>query len=186
MKKLFLLSSLVLSAFSLTACVSPSIPTGSYVAQSYNKVEGNVIIGDFSYLPSEYGNVRSNQIQNTAMGSILLDDSVANLVRQATALELRQSGINVGSGNIKLDGFVKQFTANDLGFDIDWNYKVNYRITNLKNSSIILDKDYFVSEKTPKLAASLSDIAQRIYKPISLGFKKFIDDPDTQKVLKSY
>lgn len=101
-------------------------------------------------------------------------------------MELRQSGINVGSGNIKLDGFVKQFTANDLGLDVDWNYKVNYRITNLKNSSVILDKDYFVSEKTPKLAVSLSDIAQRIYKPISLGFKKFIDDPDTQKVLKSY
>lgn len=184
MKKLLSISLLLSAALALTGCVTPSIPTGNYVAQSYIKTEGNTILGEFSYLPGEYGRVLPNQIQNTAIGGILLDDSIANIVRQATALELRQSGINVGSGHLRLDGTIKEFLADDLGYNVNWNYRVNYRIINLKNHSTLLDRDYTVSMRTPKFVASLSDIAQRVNKPIALGFKQFIEDSETRKILK--
>lgn len=185
MKKLLSMGFLLSAVFTLTGCISSSIPTNNYIAQSYNKVDGNVLIGEFNYLPAEYGNVLPKQIENTAIGSIILDDTVANLVRQATALELRQSGLNVGSGNIRLDGSIKRFLANDMGYNVDWTYKINYRLVNLKNNSTLFDRDYEISERTPKLATSLTDLAHRTYKPIAQGFKRFIEDPEAVKILTS-
>ncbi|WP_416191540.1 hypothetical protein [Neisseria sp. CCUG12390] len=184
MKKLLTVSFLAFATLALTGCVAASIPTGNYVAQSYTKAEGNALLGEFSYLPGEYGRVQPNQIQNKAIGPILLDDNVENLVRQATALELRQSGINVGNGHLRLDGTVEEFLADDVGYNVDWRYRINYRLINLKNHTTLLNRDYTVSLRTPKLAASLSDIAPRINKPIAQGFKQFIEDPEVQRIFK--
>ena len=123
-------SVLILILF-LTGC-SATLPV-LYVPQTYYKVEGGeVAIGMFRYIPALRGEVKSNQIKNSALGSIYIATDVDNFVKRATALELERAGVVLkDDATFRVDGNVLKLRAGDLGYSVQWTYEVNYRIINV-------------------------------------------------------
>ncbi|VEG70398.1 Uncharacterised protein [[Pasteurella] aerogenes] len=180
MKKLLLVG----LASALLAGCSVTLPVSSYTPQNYTRFSGDVNIGEFTYAPFEQGKVKSNQMQNTAAGQIYTSSDIADLAKRGTALELEKTGIKLGDANIKLSGVVKEFKMDDLGYSVDWSYKINYTLTSLKTSSVLLSKDYVAdTKKTGKFGLPM-DYANAANDMILSGYNKFITDPDVRKILE--
>jgi hypothetical protein len=121
-------SSAVIAALLLAGCAG-TIPV-NYSPQNFARYEGRADVGPFGYAPADTGKVKPNQIQSTAMGTILLTANIADLVQRATALELEKTGIRLGDSNpLMVSGEVLEFKADDLGYSVDWTYAVRYKIS---------------------------------------------------------
>lgn len=180
MKKLFLI---VAMSSVLSAC-SATLPVSSYVPQNYTRFEGSASIGEFTYQPYLQGKVKSNQMQSTAIGNIYVSSNISDLVQRGTALELEKTGIKLGASNVKLNGVVKEFKMDDLGYSVDWTYIINYTLVNTKTSATLLNKDYVADpKKTGKFGLPI-DYANAANDMILSGYNKFITDPDVRKILE--
>lgn len=165
----------------MTGC-SGTLPVSNYIAQNYVRYQGKTDIGKFTYEPSEQGKVKSNQIQNTAVGAIYLASNVADLVQRATALELEKTGFLLGEQNpLQISGTVLEFKANDLGYSVRWSYSIRYKITRKNDATVLLDKVYTADPiKTGKFGTP-ADLAPSINAMILAGYDKFIRDEDVKK-----
>jgi hypothetical protein len=132
----------VVLVLALSGC-SSTIPA-SYEAQAFVDIgEGDVAMGDFSYLPALSGSVKQNQLQNTAVGSIFIGEGVAEFVKRAAALEMERGGLNVGDrGEYNIIGEISEFLLNDLGYSVDWTYSVRYVFTETQSNLTVFDKTY--------------------------------------------
>lgn len=179
MKRLFLtwLASLILIGCSSTLIIP------SYFPKNYTNFSGKVIIGDFLYEPFMIGKVKSNQIQNTAIGETLLSSDVSNIVKIGTELELKKTGITFDSGNLKLTGIIKEFKLDDLGLGVDFTYIINYKLIDINTSNVLLDKEY-LGDKMRGTNAVPIDLPNAVNDMIASGYNKFITDPDVRKILE--
>ncbi|MDP8161888.1 integrase [Pasteurella skyensis] len=162
------------------------LPVASYTPQ-YNgvttKINGNANIGLFTYLPFEQGRVTSNQIENTAVNNFYIEGDIAELAQRGTIIELERAGVNLNNSNLTILGKIKKFRADDLGFNIDWSYIINYKIVD-KSGAIILDRDYIADPmRVSKWTITLQSVINNINSMIYSGYKKFIDDPDVRTLL---
>jgi hypothetical protein len=67
--------------------------------------------------------MESNQIKNTAIGKIYIGSDIAKFVQRATALEMERSGIILDDrGGRVVVGNIRDITADDLGYSVDWSY----------------------------------------------------------------
>ncbi|OBX02696.1 integron protein cassette protein [Gallibacterium genomosp. 3] len=185
MKKLLLTIIAVISLAGCSGTIHTSSQMGTYQTQNYTKVDSSVILGEFSYEPAQQGRLKESQLENTAAGSVYLDKSVAEIVKQITAKELQLTGINIGTGHLKLLGNVKQFKMDDFGLNVDFIYKVNYKL--LKNNSVLWNKDY--SPKVVTVSKFEADprtmIIQQIYRMVGAGYDQFINDPGVKQLLEA-
>ncbi|WP_424405517.1 integrase [Pasteurella sp. PK-2025] len=180
MKKLL---SIIFISILLTGCAVP-IETNQYSPQNYVKVDGEIRLGNFSYLPAELGYVKVNQIENTALGSFMINEPIVDLVKRATALELRHSGIALDGDKKTLEVKIKKFKMDDLGYSVDWFYTVNYNIIDNKSNRSLLDKEYTSTMRTTKFVTSLAEIGNILNKVVASNFDKFINDYDARKALE--
>ncbi|WP_018651635.1 hypothetical protein [Actinobacillus capsulatus] len=181
MKKFLIIATLLL----LTGC-SATINTAQlpYQAQNYNKVNASVVLGDFTYLPAEQGRLKESEIENTAVGTLYLERSIADIAKQVTAKELVQSGVTLGQGNIKILGKVKELKMDDLGYSIDYSYIINYQI--LKNNMPVWSEDYRPNKvTTSKFTVTIHEIIAQIYRMMGAGYEKFITDENVKRILES-
>lgn len=167
----------------LTAC-SGTVPV-QYIPQTMIKAEGSAEVGEFTYEPSVAGQVRSNQVQNTAIGSIYIAIDVAKLVQRATAAELEKAGVEVGpTAPVAVSGVVKEFKADDLGFSVEWTYRIQYTVTRKADGAVLLQKEYVAPEvKTGKFGAA-ADYAPSINEMVLAGVEAFLSDPEALRALK--
>lgn len=182
MKKML---SVILATLFLSGC-SATLPTaysGIYQPRNYTLLEGNVLLGNFTYLPAQQGRLKDSQVENTAIGTLYLDKSIGDLAKEITAAELKHSGVTVGKGNIAILGDVKKLKLDDLGYSVDFSYTINYKIT--KNNSIIFSKDYSPSTITvSKFDGGRAFAVQNIYKLMGSGYDQFITDPEAKRILE--
>ncbi len=128
--------------------------------------------------------VSSNQIENTALGSVMLEGDIAELVQRATILELERNGVNLGNGKITILGRIKEFKVDDLGYSADWSYIINYQLVEVATGGILLDKDYSATPKrVSKFTLTLQKLIDDVNAMIYSGYEKFINDYDVRKIL---
>lgn len=180
MKKLL---SIIFMSILLTGC-SVTIDSNQYSPQNYVKVDGEIQLGNFSYLPAELGYVKVNQIENTALGSFMMNEPIVDLVKRATALELRHSGVVLGGNKKTLEVKIKKFKIDDLGYSVDWLYTVNYKIIDNKSNLSLLDKEYVSTVRTSKFVTSLAEVSNKLNKVVASNFDKFINDYDARRALE--
>ncbi|MEM9046720.1 MAG: hypothetical protein AAGC81_18725, partial [Pseudomonadota bacterium] len=138
---------------------------------------GRVEVGDFIYSPAAVGDVEANQLQNTAIGSIMIGTSVSDFVRRATALELERSGLEIVSdAPLMVTGDVKEFLLDDLGYSVDWSYSINYRLQNAQSGEPIIDKLYKTPTVTTGKFGLPSDLTPSINQMILNSLEQFIRD----------
>lgn len=148
--KIRMLSAIGLTAI-LTGCANAPI-TLNYAPSSTMSVEGEVKIGDFKYLPGDKNSkIKSNQIRNTAMGSILLEKNVDEYFETALFTESRFVGLKVKESKNELSGDIIEFLIDDLGYSIDWTLEVNY-VMKKSDGTDCYNKIHKIEKNTAKFA----------------------------------
>lgn len=174
----------IVACFAILSACSGTIPV-QYIPQTMMKVVGRAEVGDFTYEPFVRGYVKSNQVQNTAAGSIFIATDVARLVQRGTAAELEKAGVQLGPDSpVRVTGVVKTFKASDIGWTVRWNYTVQYTITRKADGVVLLQKDYSAPKVTTGKFGKASDYGPSLNEMILAGVEAFLRDPDALKALK--
>lgn len=173
-------------AFMFGSGCAVQLPTNSYTPQNYVRTTGKVDMGIFTYVPYLEGKVKKpNQIQNTAAGQMFIATDVADFVKRGTALELEKSGIKLDpSAPIKLDASVLEFKADDLGYSVDWVYRIQYVIMNKADNSPVFEKIFAPAPKKGGKFGNPIDYANVVSDMILAGYDLFIRDVDVKRILE--
>lgn len=160
-----------------TGCVAPVAI--NYSPSSALSKSGKIDIGNFEYLPSKNGEVKPNQIQNSAIGKILITDNIEAFVANATKIELKNIGYNLNTGSPIVSGRINKLKAGDLGYSIDWEYDVVYFIKD-KNGKLMYEKPVYTTVKANKFVSPFGGMSQVIRKSVD----ELISDPKTNQYFK--
>nr|DAK94218.1 MAG TPA: LPS-assembly protein [Bacteriophage sp.] len=163
------------------------LPTNSYTPQNYVRTSGKVDMGNFAYLPFNNGKVKkANQIYNTAAGQMYIATDVADYVKRGTALELEKSGIQLTADSpIRLDANVVEFTADDLGYSVEWIYKVQYIIVDKASDAKLFDKTFSPAPKKGGKFGNPIDYANVVSDLILAGYDLFIRDAGAKMIFEN-
>lgn len=163
------------------------LPTNSYTPQNYVRTSGKVDMGNFAYLPFNNGKVKkANQIYNTAAGQMYIATDVADYVKRGTALELEKSGIQLTADSpIRLDANVVEFTADDLGYSVEWIYKVQYIIVDKASDAKLFDKTCSPAPKKGGKFGNPIDYANVVSDLILAGYDLFIRDAGAKMIFEN-
>ena len=178
--KLLFVSLLVIS----TGC-SATIPIGAYIPQNHVRLSGEIAVGDFSYQPFLDQKVqKANQFQNTAAGEIYAGLEIAELVKRGTALELEKTNVLLNENSYyQLNGNVLEFKLDDLGYSIDWTYKIKYSIVEQKTGAVVFENTYEPPAKTSGKFNAAADYEQHVNMMIGQGYEMFIKDLEVRQFL---
>ncbi|MCP3041677.1 hypothetical protein [Xanthomonas euvesicatoria] len=155
----------------LAGCASRPIPL-NYTPSSVLTADGKVQVKSFEYLPAHAGQIKPNQIRNTAMGNILFEKNIDVIMRDAVFSELRLVGIKMDKGGNALSGKVEEFLIDDLGYSVDWTLRVRYIVTN-PQGKVIYDQVKIIQRNTNKFV----NIFGALNETIKLNIEKTIQDP---------
>ncbi|WP_231501674.1 hypothetical protein [Bordetella petrii] len=125
-----------------------------------------------SYRPAR---IEPNQIRNTAMGSILLEKDIKDLVRDATFAELRFMGVQVNgtAQPARLSGDIQEFLIDDLGYSVDWTLRIAYLVVDKASDKQVYQATKEIKRRTTKFAnffGALNDT-------IRLNIEELVKDP---------
>ncbi|WP_295451192.1 hypothetical protein [uncultured Pseudophaeobacter sp.] len=174
----------ILALLVVSAC-SGTLPA-SYTPQTFVSLPGTrAAVGDFNYLPSDEGKVQSNQIQNTAIGNVLIGEDVAVYVRRATALELQKGGTRVDANNGKvISGQVNKILADDLGYSVRWSYSVTYTVSNRSSGAQVFQKTYEAKPRKTGKFSQPADFVAVFNAMITDGIEQFMSEVKRTRVLR--
>ncbi len=186
MRKAFILSAVSMMFLLLVGCAG-TLPTNSYIPQNIVRTAGTVDMGTFIYTPYVSGKVKkANQVQNTAIGSIYISTDVADFVKRGTALELEKSGVLLDpNAPIRLDGDILEFKADDLGYSVDWTYKIQYKIIQKDNSHILFQKTFAPTPKKGGKFGLAQDYSSIVGENVLSGYDLFIRDTEVRNILEN-
>lgn len=176
MKKMLFIGASALLLF--TGCTPKHVI--NYAPSSVLSVKGNTSIGQFNYLPAKNGEVKMNQIKNTALGSIMFEENIDNVFQKAVFSELRLVGVNVNSNKNLLTGNINQFLIDDLGFSIDWTVDVDYIVTNKASNKICYNQTKVIHKNTPKFSNPFGALNE----VIKLNIEELMKDPNFKKCIR--
>lgn len=124
---------------------------------------------------STYSHVLPNQARNTAVGTVLFERNVADIIRDASLTELRAIGITVSGPTIsrELTGEVQNLMVDELGMNIDWTLRVVYTVAEKSNGDVVYSAVKEIKRTTPKflnVLGALNDL-------IRLNIEALATDP---------
>ena len=178
---------MLILGIAICAGCAATLPTDSYTPQNYIRTSGNVDIGNFTYVPFLNGKKvkKPNQIENTAAGSIFISTDVANFVKRVTALELEKSGVALDtSAPLRLDANILEFKADDLGYSVDWSYKIQYKLINKSTESVCYDKIFTPPVRKSGKFGDADTFSTVVSETVLSGYDLFIRDYDVQRLLQ--
>lgn len=111
---------------------------------------GSVDVVSFEYLPAASGKVKPNQIRNTALGTILFEQNIDTIFRDAVFKELKFMGVTMQNDTRKLTGVIEEFLIDDLGYSVDWTVRVKFVVT--EDGQVTYDSTKEIIRKTSKFA----------------------------------
>jgi len=166
----------------LAGCASPTGITIDYAPSSIKTGQGSVHVGDFKYSavdPKTSKPMPQDVIRNSAMGEIKLDRDVAKFVRDAVFTELRFVGVKVVPGDKQLTGDIQEFFVDDLGYSIDWTYRVKYTVEDKATGKVLYTSVKNIQRKTNKFGNALGVLKENI----KLSVEELLEDPDFLKAI---
>ncbi len=167
----YIVSSVLFILF-FTGCADKVVV--NYAPSSTMVVKGNVKVGQFEYLPIEKFKVQSNQIRNTAIGSIIFEKNINEYFRDAVFNESRLVGIKVDGEN-QVSGEINDFLIDDLGFSVDWTLDVKYNV--MKNGNLCYSDNKILKKNTSKFINPFGTLNEVLKLNIEKVFKdiKFVE-----------
>ncbi|GKS97703.1 hypothetical protein [Acidovorax sp. SUPP2825] len=169
-------------AFSLVGCGTPTGLTIDYAPSSTKTAQGNINVGDFKYSavnPKTSQPMPQDVIRNTAMGEIKLDRDVSKFVRDAVFNELRFVGVKIVPAGILLTGDIEEFFIDDLGYSIDWTYRVKYKLEDKTTGKTVYTSVKTIQRKTNKFGNPLGILKENI----KMSVEELLEDPEFIKAI---
>lgn len=167
-KTLALLS--VLAILSLSGCGTATVPM-NYAPSSVMTVKGSVAVAPFTYLPASTGEVKPNQIRNTAIGNIYFEQNIDTIIRDSVFKEFRFVGIKVEDQDRKISGEIQEFLIDDLGYSIDWILRIKYVVTD--STGVTYEATKEIKRNTNKFA----NVFGALNETIKLNVEDLLNDP---------
>ncbi|EHK63221.1 lipoprotein 4 [Achromobacter arsenitoxydans SY8] len=132
---------------------------------------------------STYSQILPNQARNTAVGTVLFERNVADIIRDAAFTELRAIGITVAGPSIsrELTGEVQNLMVDELGMNIDWTLRVVYTVAEKSNGDVVYSSVKEIKRTTPKflnVLGALNDL-------IRLNIEALASDPQFLAVIQN-
>ncbi len=165
----------------LAGCSTPGV-TLNYSPSSVKTAQGVVEVGDFKYSavdPKTAKPIAQNQIRNTAMGDVIIDRDVSKFVRDAVFAELRFVGVKVMPHQYVLTGNIEDFLIDDLGYSIDWTYRVKYTLAEKATGKPLYDTTKNVQRKTAKFGNPIGALNETV----RISVEMLLDDPGFMKII---
>jgi len=178
LRLLSLISGISIAALFLGGCSTPPI-TLNYAPSSVLTASGNVSVQPFTYLPAQGGKIKPNQIRNTAMGSVLFEQNIDQLFKDAVFKELRFVGVKLDSTDVSLTGEVQEFLIDDLGYSVDWTLRVNYVVKG-KDGAVLYQSTKNVQRRSNKFV----NIFGILNEVIKQNIEELIKDEEFKRVIK--
>lgn len=181
----FVLIMSVLAMVGLSGCATKPLDDFTPAGTLHYSHQNDVYVGDFTYSAMQTMGMRSDQIENTAIGNFYLGVSVADLVRKATVVELQNAGMLIKSeANLIVVGDVTNFKASDIGFTVDWTYGITYSIKQRNTGETLFSRHYDTPMMTTrKMFMSQATAVGFVQKMISTSCVLFIQDPEARSIL---
>jgi len=128
-------------AATASACsYSVTAPMPAYAPVNNAELAGEVEVRPFTY-PAE-ATIGPRVINNTAAGTITINQTVGEVVTYAVTRELRQAGISTKpGGKCWLRGVVNDLTVDDLGFSVIFTNEIRFQLFS-RDGAALLDKTY--------------------------------------------
>lgn len=171
-----------LVTLALGGCASPTGITIDYSPSSTKTAQGSVNVGDFKYSavdPKTSKPMPQDVIRNSAMGEIKLDREVSKFVRDAVFTELRFVGVKVIPDGKLLTGDIEEFFIDDLGYSIDWTYRVKYTVQDKASGKVLYAGVKNIQRKTNKFGNPLGVLKENI----KMSIEALLDDPEFVKAI---
>lgn len=179
-KNIFALCLTTLFGLALSGCaIAPA--SVNYSPGSLKNSTGALSVSDFKYLPSQVGSktpVAANQIRNTVIDKIEIDRDVSIFVRDAVFAELRFVGIKTSDPSKVLRGDIEELLIDDLGFNIDWTFRIKYTVTEATSNKILYQSVKNIQRKTGKANAFGA-----LNETIRLSVEQLLDDGEFIKTI---
>lgn len=161
------------AAIGMVGCANPGL-TVNYSPSSVKSAQGSLDVGEFKYsaVDKSAKPMPPKQIRNTAMGEIVLDREVAKFVRDGVFAELRFVGIKMVPEAKQLTGDVQEFVIDDLGYSIDWTFRIKYDLTDKATGKVVYSSTKLIQRKTDKFGNPLGALNETI----KLSVEQLLDD----------
>ncbi|MFO7784637.1 MAG: hypothetical protein R6V25_08395 [Desulfatiglandales bacterium] len=151
----------------------------TYSPGSVMKGTGPVKVATFNYVPYEQGEVKANQVQNTAAGNFYTTKNIDKFITDAVIQELSFVGYSVEDTASKvINGRISQFLADDLGFSVDWLINITFEITG--DEEMLYSNTFEARTKTSKGPGFVQGAVIEIVRDC---IEEFIRDAQNRKVL---
>ena len=160
----------------LTGCQTAPLAL-NYTPSSLVQGKGEVKVGGFRYLPAERKEVAPDQIRNTAIGRIHIGQPISEYVSKAFASELKYAGYTLDGKQNIISADIEEFTADDLGFSVDWRLKMNVKHRDRSGKSVT--KPVVVEKKLEKFG----EFSQAVNLVIKEAFEQTFADANFKKTI---
>jgi hypothetical protein len=128
--------------------------------------------------------MESNQIKNTAIGKIYIGSDIAKFVQRATALEMERSGIILDDrGGRVVVGNIRDITADDLGYSVDWSYSIEYSIMDVYSEKHLFSQLYTATPRTTGKFGQASDYTTTLNDMVRDAIEQFLRDEEAMELL---
>jgi hypothetical protein len=149
-----------LALLALAGCSTKPIPL-NYAPSSVLSAHGTVNVTTFEYLPAKGGEVKPNQVRNTAMGDVLFERNVDVILRDAVFSELRLVGVTMDGQADALSGQIQEFLIDDLGYSVDWTLRIRYVVKD-KEGKVVYDQVKETKRNTSKFVNVFASLNETI------------------------
>ncbi len=169
---------MILPILIMAGC-EPTPMSLNYSPSSILTAKGNVEVGDFTYQPAINKKVKPNQIRNTAIGCVIFEKNIDQIIKESIFKELRFVGITPQSDNLVLRGDIVEFLIDDLGFSVKWTLEIEYRITDKSKNVEVYKSVKAIHKKTDKFSNPFGTL----HEVIKLNIEELIKDSDFIKTI---
>jgi hypothetical protein len=150
----------------------------NYTPSSLIQGKGSVQVQEFVYDPAVAGEVKDDQIKNTAIGRIRLGRPVGPFVTEAFAAEFKYAGYMLENGRFLVIGDIQDFMADDLGFSVDWTLKMKVQLKS-PSGKVLATKDIEIKKKLEKFSGFITSLNLLIKE----AFVQMMSDPKFKQAI---
>ena len=167
----------------LVACATSKPLTMAYSTQSLPRGNSDMNAETFRYLPDNKA-LLPNQIENTAMGSILLDKDVSEYVKHAFLLELERSGYFSLKPKTILNCDIMRFKCDDLGHSVDWYLDMTCHFIDYSSKKEVATGSANIAKMGLQKFGGLENFQRGLNSVIFEAYEKIISSPEAKQFLR--
>ncbi len=163
------------------ACTTMLTPV--YTPKSELTIGGTATLGNVHYLPHEQDGFDANELDDSAVGRIVLSEPVADFVRRALASELKTSGVALdANAPLAVVSDVEAFKVGTAGFRVEWYVRLRIGVMRRSDHAVLYEGTFDAELTHGKFATwELSGFPAAV---VAQALQKFFQQEEALRLLR--